>query len=148
MLILVVGLLALAVPAAGAMTVASGTVTKVAPGIGGPHTKFRFSFRTPAATGVASGWSRADTLSVGGPKQSGCVSQADMSLPRSQAGTMVRVTLNPSHLGGRWCTGSFAGEVIESQRIICGPPLVYACPQLVSAPQVISRFRFRVTANG
>ena len=60
---------------------------------------------------------------------------------------MVRTTLNPARLGGRWCAGTFHGRVVESERIICGGPPVDACPQLVIAPRVIARFTFRVTTT-
>jgi hypothetical protein len=147
-LILVAGMLALAaIPAAGAVMPGPVTSTKVSvtPGAGGPRTMFRFRFRAPDLTGVGAGWSRVNTLSVGGPTRAGCVSDGTTTLPPSVAGTMVRVTMNPAHLGGRWCVGTFRGEIIDSQRIICDPKPVEACPQLVIAPQVIARFTFRVT---
>lgn len=149
MLVLVAGLALAFVPAAGALTAAVAATTKVVvtPGTGGPRTKFKFSFRAPNATGVGSDWSRVNTLSVDGPEHSSCVWEGAVTLPRSPAGTMVRITLNPSRLGGSWCTGTFHGEVVESQRIICLPLPVDACPQLVIAPQVIARFKFRVTTT-
>lgn len=149
MLGLAAGMALAFVPAAGAMTAAAATTTRVVvrPGTGGPHTRFRFSLRTPDSTGISGVWNRVDTLSVGHPQHSGCVWSGDIVLPRSQAGTMVRVTLNPFRLGGSWCTGTFHGEVIQSQRVSCGPPLVDVCPQLVVAPQVIARFTFRVTTT-
>jgi hypothetical protein len=148
-LVLVVGMALAFVPAAGALTAAAAATTKVVvtPGTGGPHTKFKFSFHAPTATGLAGDWTRVNTLSVAGPDHSSCVWEGAVSLPRSPAGTMVRITLNPSHLGGSWCTGTFHGEVVESQRIICSPLPVDACPQLVIAPQVIARFKFRVTTT-
>jgi hypothetical protein len=147
-LILVAGMLAVAaIPAAGAVLPGPGTSTKVSvtPGAGSPRTTFRFRFRTPDMTGIGAGWSRVNTLSVGGPTRAGCVADGTTTLPRSAAGAMVGVSMNPAHLGGRWCVGTFRGEIIESQRIICDPKPVYACPQLVIAPQVIARFTFRVT---
>jgi hypothetical protein len=138
------------IPSAGALTAASATTTKVVvrPGRGGPHTRFRFSFRTPDSTGISGVWDRVDTLSVGNPKHSGCVWSGNIILPRAQAGSMVSVTLNPSRLGGSWCAGTFHGEIIESQRSSCGPPLVdMLCPQLSVVPRVIARFTFRVTTT-
>jgi hypothetical protein len=138
------------IPAAGAFTPASPTSTKVVvrPGTGGPHTRFRFSFRMPNSTDMAGEVNHTDTLSVGHRQHSGCVWSGDEILPRSQAGAMMRVTLNPSRLGGSWCTGTFHGEIIESVRITCGPPLVdILCPQLAVAPQVVARFTFRVTTT-
>ena len=147
-LILVAGILALAaVPAAGAILPGPVTSTKVlvTPRTGGPRTTFRFAFRTLSSTGVGGGWSRVNTLSVTGPRRAGCVGDGTTTLPQSVAGTMVRVTMNPARLGGRWCSGRFRGEIVDSQRIICDPMPVEACPQIVIAPQVIARFTFRVT---
>jgi len=148
-LVLGAGMALAVVPVAGALTPAAATTTKVVvrPRTGGPHTRFRFSFTTPVSTGISGEWNRVDTLSVSHPKHSGCVSSGDAILPRSQAGATVRVTLNPSRLGGRWCTGTFRGEIIESQRIICSPLPVDVCPELAVMPRVIARFRFRVTTT-
>jgi hypothetical protein len=146
-LILVVGIVALvAVPAIGAVTPQIWpTKVTVTPGTGGPRTTFHFRFRTPASTGVTTPWGRADTLSVSGPKRRGCVGGGGATVPLSVAGTMMRVTLNPAHLGGRWCTGTFQGEIVENQRMICSPAPVDVCPQLTVAPQVVARFTFRVS---
>jgi hypothetical protein len=145
-LVLTAGVVLAFVPVAGALTAAAATTTRVVvrPRTGGPHTRFRFSFRTPDSTGISGDWNRVDTLSVAHPKHSGCVSEGDAILPRSQAGATVRVTLNPARLGGRWCTGTFHGEIIESQRVICSPLPVDVCPQLAVVPRVIARFTFRV----
>jgi hypothetical protein len=137
------------VPVAGAVTAAAARTTRVVvrPRTGGPHTRFRFSFRMPDSTGISGEFNSVDTLSVGNPKHSGCVSGGDTILPRSRAGTMVRVTLNPARLGGSWCTGTFHGEIVESRRIICSPGPVAVCPELTVVPRVIARFRFRVTTT-
>ena len=42
--------------------------------------------------------------------------------PPVAAGAVVRLALYPARLGGRWCTGTFHGEIIESQRVVCSPP--------------------------
>jgi hypothetical protein len=137
------------VPAAGALTDSAATTTKVIvrPATGGPHTRFKFSFRSPNTIGIGGDWSRVDTLSVAVAKRPGCISDRVVILPRSQAGTMVRVTLNPSRLGGSWCIGTFRGEIVERQRILCSPLPVDLCPQVIIAPQVIARFKFRVTTT-
>jgi hypothetical protein len=147
--VLVAGLALAFAPAAGALTAGTAATTKVAvtPGTGGTHTRFRFSFRMPTATGLAGGWSRVNMLSVDTRMRSGCVWEASSALPRLPAGRMMRVSLNPSRLGGSWCTGTFHGEIVESQRIICSPLPVDVCPQLVIAPQVLARFKFRVTTT-
>ena len=143
---LIAGIVALAlVPVALAAT--GTTPARVSPGRGGIHTRFHFSMRLPTATGITGHVSRSDSVDITGPKRSECVSSATSVLPSGGAGTMVRETFSPARLGGRWCTGTFHGEVLEIQRVVCSPlPVMIVCPQLEVAPQVIARFSFRVAA--
>jgi hypothetical protein len=147
-LILIAGIVALAaVPVALATT--GATTARVSPGKGGIHTQFHFSMRLPTATGTTGTTGRAtrsDSIEISGPSHAGCVSGATWVLPSAGAGTMARETFNPGRLGGRWCSGTFRGEVLERVNSVCGPPMVMIiCPQLEIAPQVIARFSFRVT---
>ena len=107
-LVLTAGMALAFLPAAGAVTATAATTTKVVvrPRTGEPHTRFSLSFRWPDTTGASGNWKWIDTLSASVPMRSGCVWYATATLPRSQAGATVRVTLDPSRLGGRWCTGT------------------------------------------
>jgi hypothetical protein len=144
-LILIAGIMALAlVPVALATT--GATTVHISPGKGGIHTQFHFSMRLPTSTGTTGHVTRSDSIAISGPKHSGCVSNATSILPAASAGTMMRETFNPARMGGRWCTGTFRGEVLEHVNTVCSPlPVMIICPQLEIAPQVIARFSFRVT---
>lgn len=149
MLLLMAGALALAsiaVAAGTALGTPSLTPVRVTPGSGGNHTQFRLSLRIPAQTGVQARFSRTDTVSVTGPRPGRCVSHGSLVLPAAKARALVRVTLNPSLMGGSWCTGTFTGKIVQTERVSCAPVHVaIPCPQLGVAPQVIARFTFRVT---
>jgi hypothetical protein len=114
----------------------------VAPGSGSPHTKFRLSFRIPDATGMPGLFRRSDMLGVSGPGRAGCISRTSVLLRSAQAGARLRVTLNPSGLGGSWCVGNFHGQIVETEQVICQP--TRACPDIAVAPRTIARFKFRV----
>jgi hypothetical protein len=147
-LILVAGLAALAiVPIAGAIPLGLGALTpvRVSPAAGGPHTSFRFSLRNPSQTGSMGQWRSLDTLTVTGPPRAHCVSQRAVALPAAKAGVRVGVMLAPARLGGSWCTGTYQGVVVETERTVCGPP--FACPMLEIAPRTIARFKFRVATT-
>jgi hypothetical protein len=134
---------AVAIAATPPMTTVS-TRVYVSPGSGGQHTKFKLRFRIPNATGMPGLLRRADLLSVSGPSRKGCISGTSVTLgsPRP-AGARLRVTLNPSGLGGDWCVGTFRGRLIETQQVICPPP-TRACPDFAVAPRTIAQFKFRV----
>jgi hypothetical protein len=135
------------VPAAGALGISDPlTPVHVAPGTGHPGTTFKLSLRSPDQTGASGDLRRQDTLSVAGPHRSGCVSSAHMTLPAARAHQLVSMSLKPSRLGGRWCQGTFKGEIDEAQRFVCDPP--HLCPQLEIRPRTIARFTFRVTRTG
>jgi hypothetical protein len=137
--LLVVAAVAIAAPPP--LTTAS-TRVYVAPGSGSPHTKFRLSFRIPDATGMPGLFRRSDMLGVSGPSRAGCISRTSVLLRSAQAGARLRVTLNPSGLGGSWCVGTFHGQIVETEQVICQP--TRACPDIAVAPRTIARFKFRV----
>ncbi|HET8979377.1 MAG TPA: hypothetical protein VFN87_14530 [Solirubrobacteraceae bacterium] len=146
---LAAALAAAAVPAgarpARADRAATGMVSvRLQPGAGGPRTTFTVSFRRRAQTGIQGGVSRRDSVIVFGPRRSRCVSTAEMGTPTGAAGTMVHVRLAPGRLGGRWCAGTFRGEIEETVSVLCRPGPARACPMVMIAPQTIGRFRFRV----
>jgi hypothetical protein len=135
------------VPAAGALGITGELIpVHVAPATGGPGTTFKLSLRSPDQTGATGDLRRQDSLSVGGPNRAGCVSSAHMTLPAAHVQQLVRMSLKPSRLGGRWCQGTFKGEIDEAQRFVCDPP--HLCPQLEIRPRTIARFTFRVKRTG
>ncbi len=58
----------------------------------------------------------------------------------------MRVTLTPGRMGGAgartWCTGTFHGSIVQTERVLCGPPVL--CPMLEIRPQTIATFTFKV----
>ncbi|MGH2913531.1 MAG: hypothetical protein ACRDMX_00930 [Solirubrobacteraceae bacterium] len=148
-LVLVAGIVGLAPGSAlAAFSIGPTSIIRVgvSPRTGTAHTRFRFTLRLPAATGGRPGWRNTDTLSVVGPRRTGCDSAGFASLPAAQAGATVSVMLRPSARTPRWCRGTFHGEVIETMRTICSPPPTQImCPMIEVAPRVIARFSFRVT---
>jgi len=118
---------------------------RVKPRVGGVRTRFTFSLVLPTSTMPGRGGSVVDTLSISGPRGARCVAGAYVRLPAAAAGQRVTVTLGPAGLGGRWCTGRYAGYVLESLRTPCSVGLLrLMCPQVVIAPRVIARFWLRV----
>ncbi len=135
------GLLA-AGSAAGAPAGNRLTPVKVTPGAGGPATRFRLSFRTPAPIGRTGLVDRTDRLSVSARRRHGCRSSEVLTLAPASVHSQVRATLAPGAQG--WCVGRFTGQIVEYQSVICGGGPVHACPEVVIAPATIARFRFTV----
>jgi hypothetical protein len=134
---------------AQAATAGLSTRVSVKPGSGSPRTRFTLTFRVPQATGTFGSIIRTDTLSVSGPRHDGCVSGTAMTLRSAKRGARAMVTLTPGPVRrGGWCAGQFSGKVVQSEAVRCAPGPAIACPDLVIAPQVIARFRFRVTTAG
>ncbi|MGI9185781.1 MAG: hypothetical protein ACR2GZ_12640 [Solirubrobacteraceae bacterium] len=137
--------LALGVIGFGVLSGAAAAASQagVTPAPGHPHTRFAISFHTQMATGMFAGIRRTDQVSVKGPRRSGCVGSASAGVGTQPANSLVKVHLSPGSVH-HWCTGRFHGEVVQFQSIICGPPRMIVCPQLVIAPQTIARLHFRV----
>jgi hypothetical protein len=148
---MIVGLLAGAVWAPGALgALGAATSVRVNPARGAIHRTFVLQFTIPDATGEIGGAYVADWLSVsrGGPSDPGCIGQADLRLHSARAGTAFRVALDPSRLGGRWCTGTFSGLLTQTVRLSCpaGPARAQSlCPEEIIAPIILGRFRFTVS---
>jgi hypothetical protein len=141
-------LLSLAIAASAPVALGAGTRVRVSPGKGGIHTDFVLRFSIPDATGTTGSADVADSVSVSGPGHKGCVGEADLPLRSAPAGTAFKVTLNPLHLNGHWCTGRFTGMLVERRTSICPPGPVrqaIVCPLYVVAPRVLARFQFTVT---
>ncbi len=140
-------LVSLGVAASAPAALAAGTAVRVSPRRGGIHTNFVLRFTIPDATGITGDVDVADELLVAGHGHAGCLGSAEVPLRSAPAGTAFRVTLNPQHLNGHWCPGTFTGSLVERRTTICPPGPVQAqivCPLYVLAPRVIGRFRFTV----
>jgi hypothetical protein len=137
--------LVLAVIAFGVLVAVASAASQagVAPVPGHRHTRFTISFHTQMATGTFAGTRRTDMVSVTGPRRSGCISSRSADAGAQPANALVKVHLGPG-AGHRWCTGLFHGAVVQYQSVICGPPQMMVCPQLVLAPRTIARFVLRV----
>jgi hypothetical protein len=137
--------------AAGASAVGSSTKVQVSPGTGGVHTNFRLRFSIPDATGSMTGLTRSDSIVITGPSRKGCVGAAGVPLRAAAAHHTFNITLNPTHLDGHWCTGTFRGTLLEESATVCGPGPVQhkiMCPDYIVAPRVLGRFKFTVTQPG
>ncbi len=142
-IVLAVGLAVSVPPALGAETRVS-----VTPARGGVHTNFTLRFVIPAATGITGAINVSDDVTVSGHGHVGCIGETELPLHSAPASTAFRITLNPAHLNGQWCSGTFTGVLIQRETSLCQPGPVQtaiACPLYVLAPQVIGRFRFTVT---
>jgi hypothetical protein len=143
-------LLAAAVPAlstAAGLTHAPTAHIAVRPSTGSPATTFLVTFRAPQRTGRHGGTERRYQLSATGPVgASGCASIAEVSLPSSRAHARVHVKLDPAHFGGRWCPGTFRGQVEEVERPVC--PRGKVCPAFVVLLGTVGRFSFHVKPAG
>jgi hypothetical protein len=140
-------LLSLVIAASAPVALGAGIPVRVSPGKGGIHTNFMLRFSIPDATGSTGLSDVADSVSISGPGHTGCIGTADLPLRSAPAHTAFKLSLNPSHLHGHWCTGTFTGAVVERRTTICPPGPVrqsILCPLYVVAPRVLGRFRFAV----
>jgi len=126
---------------------ASGTTqpsaVKVSPRTGTAKTHFVVSFSSSARTGSLGVVASHDVLVASGPAAGrGCLHTIDAQIPDSGAGAKVRVVLDPARIGGKWCTGTYRGQVEELQGPEC--PVGRACPAFVLFRGTIGRFSFQV----
>ena len=127
----------------------------VAPAAGGPRTVFSASFRAPQRTGVDGSLRRYYELSASlspAANASGCLTRFVASIPPGPQGARVVVRLDPQALrvgpqaqAGRWCAGSWRGQVEELAGPVCRPGL--ACPAFVALLGTIGRFSFTVRST-
>jgi len=110
----------------------------VAPAVGGSATIFVVSFRAPVRTGVV-GSIRLRDLLIAAPVAAGggCIGHVSVPVPDAHRAALVRVRLDPIALGGRWCTGTYHGKVIELQTAVC-PLTVRAAPGGDRTPPVFA----------
>ena len=139
---------ALALAAAPAVALgATATHVSVSPGFIGPHTAVVLRFQAPNTTGTIGPVLHTDAVVLRGPSRSGCIGVSDVVVRGADAGQRMTMTLRPGQLGGRWCTGRYAGELVERTQPACGPGPVRACPEYIQVGQTLARFSFRVVAR-
>ena len=139
--------LAAAPAAAIGATGAPATRVSVSPGSIGPHTNVVLRFQVPYTTGMIGPQLRTDAIVLRGPSRTGCIGLSDVVLRGADAGQRMTMTLRPGRLGGSWCTGTYAGSLVERSQPGCGPGPVRACPQDIQVGETLARFSFRVTAR-
>jgi hypothetical protein len=131
---------------------------KVGPSSPSPTTSVIVSFRLPAATtpgGPVGGpvspddaMTRSDEIDVAGRGgRAQCLHAAEARVPVAAAGTMVHVALSPAALGGSWCTGTFRGEIVQTEEPDCAATPHRVCPMYMVLPQIIGRFHFTVASR-
>jgi hypothetical protein len=99
------------------------------------------AFTAPDQTGLVSGSLRRYQIGAATSQQQGCVASAGKAVGASRAGARVSTTLTP--VGGRWCTGTYRGRIIETMTPRCEPGKL--CPAFVGVLRVIGTFKFRVS---
>jgi hypothetical protein len=113
--------------------------TRVIPAAGTQTSTFVVSFLSPRRTGVIGSRRFLDKLTaVSTTTGKNCLSQVDSPVPVARKGQRVRVRLDPSALGGRWCTGRYTGKIIELQTLVCPPGTM--CPSYVRLLGTVARF--------
>jgi hypothetical protein len=104
---------------------------RVTPVSGTASTVFVVSFTTPERTGLLGEIQRHDMLSATGPAgRRGCIATLPQTrAPVALAGARVHVALAPRQLGGRWCAGTYKGQIEQWQSLVC--PHGELCPDVV-----------------
>jgi len=140
-------LLALPLVLTLALTLADASVHRerihVSPSSGSPSTVFVLTFRAPDRTGRNGSSQRHDLITAVAPKgASGCITSIDVRAPDVAAGALLRVSLDPRKLGGRWCPGAYHGRIEELQTAVC--PHGKLCPTYVLMRGILGRFTLGV----
>ena len=142
-LVLIAGVVA---AQAWAQSTTTTSAIRFSPGTGTQRTHFAVSFTATTPTGSVGGFSvisSHDVLVATGPAHPrGCIHTVDLPLAASAVGARERIVLNPSRLGGKWCVGTYRGQI----EVIGGPecPVHTACPAFVVFQGTIGRFSFHV----
>jgi hypothetical protein len=128
-------------PVAPGGTINAGSARiKVSPASGHSHTDFAVTFTAPDKTGTVSGATRRYEVGAATPQKQGCVATAHKSIGASRAGARVSTTLTA--VGGRWCTGTYKGKIIETVMPKCG--IGKLCPAYIGILHVVGTFKFHV----
>jgi hypothetical protein len=127
-------------PPGGTISAKSARI-RVSPASGHRRTHFDVKFTAPEKTGTVSGATRRYQVGAATSQQQGCVASANKSVGASRAGARVSTTLTP--IGGRWCTGTYKGKIVETVTPKCAPGKV--CPAFIGILRTIGTFKFRVS---
>jgi hypothetical protein len=125
----------------GGTSSAKSARIRVSPAAGHRLTHFAVTFTAPDKTGTVSGAVRRYQVGAATSQKQGCVASANKPVGASRAGARVSTTLTP--VGGRWCTGTYAGKIIEIFMPKCG--IGKLCPAYVGVLRVVGTFKFRVS---
>ena len=139
---------ALLLPATLAAQAQQVPTLRVTPRSGTVRTTFTVHFKAPVASGTDGSTFHSYELSATGPKGAAhCVDQVNMSPVATSAGEAMAVHLKPAQFGGTWCVGKYTGEVLETSRPQCGPPVASADGDFIICPQVEPNPRFLMVAS-
>jgi hypothetical protein len=127
-------------PPGGTISDKSARIT-VSPASGHRHTHFAVTFTAPEETGTVSGATRRYEVGAATSQKQRCVATANKAVGASRAGARVTTTLTP--IGGRWCTGTYRGKIVETVMPKCGIGKV--CPAYIGILRTIGTFKFRVS---
>ncbi len=117
------------------------------PPAGTPHTVFVISFTAPSTTGVLGSIRLRNLLTAtNASARKGCLAEISAPVRDARRGERVRVRLDPTALGGPWCTGTYRGVVRELQTAMC--PHGSACPTYVRVVRIVTRFSLAVRSAG
>jgi hypothetical protein len=133
----------------GSTTSASSTTPagpqplSVRPAVGTARSDMQFSF-TPASVAGRQGKLQVSySLSVVGPRRSGCVGLHEAGIPVTAAGRAVTTSVGPAQLNGSWCPGSYTARVQELARPYCAAGTM--CPQFIRVAAVFGPAKFRIS---
>ena len=125
----------------GSTSAAWSARIRVSPASGHRHTHFAVTFTAPDRTGTVSGSTRRYQVGAATSQKQGCVASAFKLVGASRAGARASATLTP--VGGRWCTGTYKGKIVETVMPRCQPGKL--CPAFIGILHVVGTFRFRVS---
>jgi hypothetical protein len=144
----VLAVLALAAVAAISIAMATSRTSgskrvQVDPARGSRRTRFVVRFTAPKSTGSIGENERHYMVTATGRAAPRCLARASQLAPNARKGARVKVTLDPTKLGGPWCTGAFSGRIQEFDAPVCRPGRL--CPQFIRLGPTVGKFSFRVS---
>jgi hypothetical protein len=114
----------------------------VKPSHGVRSTRFGLEFSVPNGSGVNGSLRNEYRVSASNSTHvRGCVRSGTWGVPPAKPHARVRVTLNPTALGGKWCLGMFHGTVVDILTPVCRPGT--ECPLFIALLHV-GHFVFQV----
>jgi hypothetical protein len=137
-LVLCVAVLATALVAAAGAAAGQRVSVSVEPATPGPTTPLTVRFVAKQSPDPGSAWYGVEVTST--TRDRSCEYSEAAQIAPAQAGKRLKVTLRPVDKG-RWCTGSYVGEVTYERRVASGDRIDDG---ICSEPTSVGRFRFRV----